>query len=393
MKKQCICCNSVLAEVFSLGKQPLANKYPKLEIDFKTEYIQELIVYLCDKCGYCHVPCEANRALFFEDYYYLSSINTELVSHFEKLAEKLLSFGVKFVLDVGSNDGVLLKPLKNSGIKCLGIDPSFNVGEIANSKGLETFIGFFDQDIANRVIAEKGRPDMIVASSVFTHLDNPGDFFDVSNSILDIGGAIIIEVEFLNDIIESIGFERFYYDRPHYYSVDSLRKLSEKHGFTITDVEQINAHGGSIQITFQRTSEVSQENIFFLNKNKIASLSRDQILSYFNKFKQSCEELRLKLLKFKQNNEKVAGYSCPARLSTITNFAGIGPDLLPFVIDDTPLKQGRHTPGFHIPIIPFENSPQVQHYLVFAYEYIDSIRAKIPTKGITYFKPVPFKVI
>ena len=388
MKKKCVCCNGDLFEVFNLGRQPLANKYPYSEVDFRSEYTQEMIVYLCDECGYCHVPCDANRSLFFEDYYYLSSINTELVNHFENLAGELSDAGVKFVLDVGSNDGVLLKPLQARGIQCLGIDPSHNVGEIANSKGLETIIGFFNQDIADRVAGEKGRPDMIVASSVFTHLSDPGDFFATCDSILDFGGSVLIEVEFLNDIIETIGFERFYYDRPHYYTVQSLKKLSEKHGFEVTDVKHIEAHGGSIQVKFQRVKDLSKH--FRTFSNQIDSLSRKQILYHFNKFEQSCEELRNQLHRFKHDRKKIGGYGCPARLSTITNFAGIGPELLPFVIDDTPLKQGRHTPGKHIPIIPYTNSPEVQNYLVFAYEYIDSIRAKLSRKDVTYYRPVPF---
>jgi len=377
-----------MTQVFNLGKQPLANKYPMSASNFKTEFIQEMVVYFCDRCGYCHVPCRADRALFFEDYYYLSSVNRELVCHFEEMARMLKRDGAKFVLDVGSNDGVLLKPLKDLDIRCVGIDPSHNVGEIANRNGLETIIGFFDRDIAENILQERGCPDVIVASSVFTHLADPGSFFSTCNTLLAASGKVIIEVEFLNDIIESLGFERFYFDRPHYYSTDSLQHLAARHGFTLTDIERINTHGGSVRVKFTRTSESSDG--IGRSLSDIRILTRDRIVSQFEAFHRSCLQLRDQLAQFKRNGISIGAYGCPARFSTITNFAEIGPDLIPFVIDDSYLKQGRFSPGKHIKIVSYADSTQVSTYLIFAYEYIDSIRSKVSRDGVKYFRPVPF---
>ena len=387
MTKNCVCCGGNLEEVFNLGIQPLANKYP-LEEEFNAEYKQEMQVYLCDKCGYCHVPCSADRSLFFEDYFYLSSVNPELVNHFVNVAKNIADSGAKFVLDVGSNDGILLKPLKDLNIKCVGVDASQNVGDIANSNGLDTFIGFFNEKLALRIKKDKGCPDVIVASSVFTHLSDPGEFFSVCSQLLDKDGFIMIEVEFLNDIIETQGFERFYFDRPHYYTVSSLQRLSAKFGFEIIEVNRIEAHGGSIQVKFMRSIEIIKNQKIV--SEEIKPLTRGKILEYFRKFENSCNELKNKLIEFKKNGDQFGGFGCPARLSTITNFANIGPELIPFVVDDTPLKQFRYTPGRHIPIIPFEGSPSVENYLVFAYEYIDSIRLKFSDRGKSFFRPIPF---
>ncbi|MDA8631237.1 class I SAM-dependent methyltransferase [Litoricolaceae bacterium] len=389
MQTTCVCCDGKLAEVISLGEQPLANKYPKSVSDFDAEFSHEMLVFLCADCGYCHIPCEANREVFFEDYYYLSSVNQELVSHFTEMANELARIGAKFVLDVGSNDGILLKPLKELGVHCIGVDPSRNVGEIANKNGLETFIGFFDDDIADRVRREKGCPDVIVASSVFTHLEDPGHFFSVCDQLLDKDGKIIIEVEFLNDIIESFGFERFYYDRPHYYTLESLKRLGLRYGFVVVGASRINVHGGSIRVSFKRVGE--SDLLMERLQGQMGFLGRDEIINHFEDFKRECTNLKNTLKEFKNNSIDVVGYGCPARFSTITNFADIGPDLLPFVIDDSPLKQSRYSPGKHVPIIPWDGAPSVSTYLVFAYEYINSIRSKVSRSDVKFFQPIPFK--
>ena len=384
---ECVCCKGNLSKIFTLGNQPLANKYPKEGSNFESEYIQEMNVFKCDSCGYCHVPCDADRNLFFEDYYYLSSFSG-CKEHFTNLAKDLKEKGAKFVLDVGSNDGIFLKPLKDLDVKFLGVDPSHNVGEIANSKGLETMIGFFNSEIADRIIKEKGHPDVIVACSVFTHLEDPGYFFNVCDKLLDEGGSILIEVEFLNDIIETLSFERFYYDRPHYYTVESLREISLRYGFDAVRVDHIETHGGQLRIKFQRIRDI--ENKSDLSTNQFMSLSSKEILYYFGEFQEACKELKNQLIKFKKKGVSIGGFCSPARLSTITNFAKIGPELLPFVIDDTPLKQGRYTPGKHIPIIPNQGSPKVENYLVFASQYIETIRSKVPNKEVNFYKPIPF---
>ena len=149
-------------------------------------------------------------------------MNKELVDHFNELANTLKN--KNFVLDIGSNDGVLLKPLKQLKINCVGVEPSKNVGQIANSLGLTTIISFFNQKCSSDILSKFGKPDCIVASSVFTHLENPNFFIkDVKNTLSN-DGVLIIEVEYLFNIINQMQFERFYFDRPYYYTLTSLKK-------------------------------------------------------------------------------------------------------------------------------------------------------------------------
>src|SRR5262249_8609037 len=156
-----------------------------------------------------------------------------LVRHFERLAKKLE--GARFVVDVGSNDGILLKPLKQLGIKAIGVEPSINVSKIANDQGMTTLCAFFDADTAAQLEKSYGKPDVIVASSVFTHLENPHAFIDAVRMLLDDGGRFLIEVEYIGNILRNIQFERFYLDRIFYYSLTSLKHLFESHHMIITD--------------------------------------------------------------------------------------------------------------------------------------------------------------
>jgi methylation protein EvaC len=390
----CVICRGKLNPLFSLGLQPLANKYPKEKDHVTSEILRNMTALYCRECNYLNLPCDIDRSIFFEDYYYLSSVNSELVGHFENLADHIKSLGSAFVLDVGSNDGVLLGPLKARSIKCLGIDPSENVSEIANRVGLETVIGFFDQKTAAFIEKNYGQPDLICASSVFTHLDKPKDFFSTADCLLAKGGAVIIEVEYLGSIIESLAFERFYFDRPHYYSVKALSRIAEQAGFCLSHVSFINAHGGSVRAVFRRcdTTDTSFD-IGRLLQSEEKSLSEELIQRKFEEFKLAGEDLLANIKGLKDEGLRVAAYGCPARFSTITNFCGIDKALIPYVIDDSPLKSGRFSPGQHIPIIPLSKPLEVDIFIVFAYEYIDSIRKKVGSTSVKYFKPIPFESI
>lgn len=388
----CIVCESQIEKISSLGLQPLANKYPKNITEIEAEFKSSMEVFFCESCLYINIPCAISRDLFFEDYFYLSSVNKELVEHFKSLADHIKNVKSSFVLDIGSNDGILLGQLIQNDIKCLGIDPSENVSKIANESGLQTIVGFFDEKAVEKIKRNFGKPDMITASSVFTHLEFPGLFFKNCRDLLYKNGKVVIEVEYLSDIVSNFSFERFYFDRPHYYSLYSLIKLAEPYGFKLEDAELINVHGGSIRATFtdENSCEISERATEILKKEKI-QLSKKTIINKLDQFSKSCVELKNKIKDLKNNNFNLAAYGCPARFSTITNFAEITKNEIPYVIDDNPLKQGRYSPGKHIPIRSFNEKDSVDIYIVFAYEYIRSIKEQVANPDAKFFKPIPFQ--
>ena len=388
---QCrLCSKDELVEFLNLGKQPLANKYP-YEKDFATEDFFPLSVHFCKNCKNVQLGTIVSRSRMFEDYYYLSSVNPGLVRHFNAMAKTLAK--EKFVVDIGSNDGILLKPLKELGVKAIGVDPSINVSKIANDQGLTTITAFFNEAVAEQIVKEYGKPTAIVASSIFTHLENPHEFIQGVKKLMDDNGSFIIEVEYIGDILRDIKFERFYLDRIFYYSLTSLRDLFALYDMTVTDVEKIAPHGGSLRVTTKNThtNQKSSKSVTSLLKEEEQTLNPIALEKFRQTVDKYINDFRNKLIEYKNTNIKVAGYGAPARVSTICNYGKIDPSLISFIIDDSPLKQNRHSPGTHIPIFPKEHleTNKVDALVVFAYEYFDDIKEKTQHGGYKYMTAIP----
>jgi SAM-dependent methyltransferase len=388
---KCALCHSESTFSFlDLGKQPLANKYPTKE-QFVSEDFFPLSVFFCNACKNVQLGTVISRERMFEDYYYLSSVNPGLVRHFETWAKDLAS--AKFVVDIGSNDGILLKPLKALGVKCLGVDPSVNVSKIANDAGLPTIVAFFDSPTAKKIKQEYGAPDVAVASSIFTHLEDPHSFIEAVKDVLAPQGAFIIEVEYIGNILRDVQFERFYLDRIFYYSLSSLQKLFDLHGMKVSDVEEITPHGGSLRVTAHRNNEgpTPTERVSSLLAREEKELTPEKLRAFRARVEENISAFRQKLESYKRDHVKVAGYGSPARVATICNYGNIGPSLIDFIVDDSPLKQNKYTPGTHIPIVPKihleQASPDV--LVVFAHEYLDDIREKTREKKYRYLLPIP----
>jgi SAM-dependent methyltransferase len=384
-----LCRHDGLVEFLNLGKQPLANKYPT-EAQFDSEDFFPLATLFCTNCKNVQLGTVVSRARMFEDYYYLSSVNPGLVRHFEGLARALAS--AKFVVDVGSNDGILLKPLKELGVKAIGIEPSINVSKIANENGLTTVCAFFDEKTVRDIEQSYGRADAIVASSVFTHLEDPHSFIDAAKLLLSDDGQFIIEVEYIGNILRNIQFERFYLDRIFYYSLTSLAHLFDAHNMLITNVEHIEPHGGSLRVTAQKkgSGKSPSGSVAALLTEEEGTLNLAKLGEFKTHVDTQIAAFRKVLEGYKASGIRVGGYGAPARVSTICNYGNIGPSLIAFTVDDSPLKQNKYSPGTHIPIVPktYLDQHGADVLVVFAYEYFDDIRKK--TGGsFRYLIPIP----
>ena len=235
----------------------------------------------------------------------------------------------------------------------------------------------------------------LVASSVFTHLDDPHQFIDATKPLLTDDGRVIIEVEYIGDIVRQIQFERFYLDRIFYYSLTSLKKLFERHAMEVVDVEHIEPHGGSLRVTIQQKNErngapAPSQRVGEQLQAEAEALTPARLEQFRREANEQIGAFREVLENYRKAGLRVAGYGAPARVSTICNYGNIGPSLIEYTVDDSELKQNKFTPGSHIPIVPrshlLEHRPDV--VVVFAYEYFDDIRSK--TGGAyRYLVPIP----
>lgn len=392
---QCkLCFKENSFEFLNLGRQPMANKYPKPE-GFESEEFFEVKVYFCPDCKNIQLGTLVSRDTMFVDYYYLSSVNKALVEHYEEFAHTLGE--AKFVVDIGSNDGISLKPLKERGVKCLGIDPSVNVGKIANEAGFETLVAFFDSKTAEDVSKEYGKADVITGLSMFSHLQDQHQFIEDVKTLLTDDGKFVVEVEYNVSMIDKTAFERFYLDRISYFSVTSFSKLFQRHGMYLTDAELTPIHGGSLRVTARKKGAnpiPPSPRVAKLIERESAYLTPELVIEFGIKANEQITKLKDRIEEYKDKGLKLAGYGSPARVATLTNFGDIGPDLLDFIVDDSPLKQGRFSPGKHIPIVPnshlMENPVDV--LVVFAHEYFDDIRKKL-VAPYKFLFPIPVREV
>lgn len=388
-----LCFKKKSFEFLDLGQQPMANKYPPSKKAFESEKFFSVKVFFCTNCKNVQLGTTVSRNEMFEDYYYLSSVNTELVRHYEEFAKTLKD--AKFVVDIGSNDGISLKPLKEMGVKYLGVDPSINVGKLANDAGFETLVAFYDDETAQKIVRDYGKADVITGFSMFSHLQDQHQFIEDVKTLLTDDGRFIVEVEYNKLMLEKIAFERFYLDRVFYFSVTSFETLFQQHGMYLSDAEVTKIHGGSLRITAQKigfgepSTRVKQ-----LMDDEAKNLTPELVSEFGNNAKIQITALKKQLKDYNSRGLTIAGYGSPARVATLTNFGDIGTDLIDFIVDDSPLKQGRFSPGKHIPIVSNEylNKHRPEVLLFFAYESFEDIKKKITGQYI-YLFPIPVREV
>ena len=243
-----------------------------------------------------------------------------------------------------------------------------------------------------KILKEYQKPDLIVASSVVTHLKNPIIFSKNIKRFIKKDGTLIVEIEYLQSFLKNIEYERFYFDRPFYFSANSIKELFKNVQMKLYDIEKIDVHGGSLRFYIKNSLDckITKRCEKILNNEK-QNLNLNTFDRFNKKIYKHSENFKDQLIKFNRKNKNVIGYGCPARVSTITNFSKINSNLIKYIIDDSPLKQNRFTPGMHIKILPRKNNlSNINIIIVFAYEYFKDIKKIFKNKKVIFFKPIPF---
>lgn len=403
-KADCRMCGSeALARVWTFGPTPLANAYLSPdEVGRREEPFVPLDVYYCGDCHLVQLRDVVSPEVLFSHYLYVSSTSPSFVRHFEEYAETLRErFGLgneSLVVDVGSNDGVLLKPLAAGGVRVLGIDPAVNVAHIANEAGIETIADFFTPELARRLAAERGRADVITANNVFAHTDAVAGFTEAVQELLAKDGAFVFEVQYLGDLVAKNLFDIVYHEHVCYYSLHPLVRFFGERGMEVFDVEQTVVHGGSLRVYVQRAGarQARSERVAaLLAEEEAAGLtSVDPYRQFAQRVERNKTALLTLLRELKRAGRRIAGYGAPAKATTLCYALGIDGTMLGYIVDDAPLKQGLVMPGTHIPIkAPRALYDEMPHYcLILAWNFAESImknHQRFTAQGGRFILPVP----
>lgn len=381
----CAICKSPVEPFISFGRMPIANGF-LTEAQFADEHFFELAVGFCVRCRMVQLTEQLDREkMFHKNYAFFSSTSSYMAEHFRRLAESVrvthLTGKDPFAVEIGSNDGILLQNYASAGIRHLGIEPSANVADVARGKGVNTVCEFFDEALARRIVAEHGQADAFLGANVMCHLPYLHSVAAGIQLLLKPRGVLVFEDPYLGDIVEKTSYDQIYDEHAFYFSVMSLDHLFAEHGMEIVDVAPQPVHGGSMRYTVAHKGAHAPSAAVDALRAKERALGLGEPAT-FDRFRRKVEASRDDLMKLlrrlKAERQRVVGYGATSKSTTVTNYCGITPELVEFISDTTPIKQGKFSPGAHIPVRPHtEFAKQPPDYaLLFAWNHGAEILAK-----------------
>jgi SAM-dependent methyltransferase len=391
-----------LALFLTLGLMPLTDAYVPFDRAHLPDARYPLEVAFCRNCSLVQVTHTVPPEEIFTDYLYYSSFSDALLAHSRAHARELIDSRRlnpdSLVIEVASNDGYLLRHFVQAGIHVLGIDPARGPAAAAEAKGIPTLREFFSAELAARLRSEGKRADMLLANNVLAHVADLHGFIEGIAIILAEDGIAEIEVPYVRDLIDNLEFDTIYHEHLCYFSVTALETLFKHHGLSLNRVRHLPIHGGSLRLTVGHRREVTDPVRAYLEQEARVGLNG---LEYYQGFADRVAKvqrsLRQMLQRLKKGGKRIAAYGAAAKGTVLLNSSGIGPDLVDFVADKSPYKQGRLMPGVHIPIAPRELilRDMPDYVLLLAWNFKDEIlreqRAYLDAGG-RFIIPIPTPV-
>ncbi|WP_410656667.1 class I SAM-dependent methyltransferase [Amycolatopsis sp. lyj-112] len=358
-----LCGSAHLASVVDLGATPPCERFLTAAQLAEPEPTYPLHLQVCTECWLAQIPPLITPEETFTEYAYFSSYSASWVEHaktfLDGAVERLGLDESSFVVEVASNDGYLLKHVVAQQIRCLGVEPSVNVGQAARDAGVPTKTAFLSPETGRDVREEHGPADLVVANNVYAHIPDIIGFTHGLRALVADDGWVSIEVQHLLTLIQENQYDTIYHEHFQYYTVESARRALSRGGLSVVDVELLPTHGGSIRLWARPDAvagEPSQRMMEILDAEKAAGLHE---MSGYTEFSERVTKVRLDLNKFLTDaaleGKTVVGYGAPGKGNTLLNHCGIRPDVLRYTVDRNPYKHGRFTPGTRIPILPPEH--------------------------------------
>ena len=378
-----LCGKKNLKRVISLGYQPLANNL----LNEKSQKIEmyPLEMNYCADCHNCQLSIVVDSKKMFSNYLYLSSTTDTMVKHFDDAARKYmkefkLTPKKSYIIDIGSNDGIALKPFQKLNFrKILGVEPAKNLAKLANKQKIKTLNAFLNFKTMKKI---KKNADLVLASNVFAHSDELKVMAECMLKLIKKNGTIIIEIQYLLNTLKDLTFDNIYHEHYNYWSLTSLKNFFDQFDAKIFRAERIETHGGSLRIYVKKDKNVNIEKSVKELLKVEEEFGINNYKTYQNFAKKIYEirnNVRKNIHKLKKEGTKIVGYGSPAKATTALNFFGISSEI-DYIIEDNKLKHGKFVPGVKIPILGKENIKEKHQYiLVLAWNFFDEIKNKNKT--------------
>ncbi|MBM3721377.1 MAG: methyltransferase domain-containing protein [Actinobacteria bacterium] len=375
-----------LTKVLDFGRHPLGNGFLSQE-HFASEYFFPMAIGFSETSMMLQLINQpAPEKMFHDHYAFYSSTSNYMARHFKDFADEVLQSGYltikdPFVLELGCNDGIMLRNFAEKGIRHLGIEPSLNVAAEANKHGVRILSEFFTEQLAESIVQEQGMVDAFLAANVMCHIPDIVGVVKGIRRVLKPTGVVMFEDPYLGDVVSKTSYDQIYDEHVFLFSALSIQYLFGLHGMDLIDVLPQKTHGGSMRYVLAHRGAYPVKN----SVTELIARERAQGLDRLTTFKtfganveQSKRSLLILLKELKSQGKRVAGYGATSKSTTILNYCGIGLDLIEYISDTTPIKQGKFTPGMHIPVVPYEtfkaNPPD--YAVLFAWNHAEEIMAK-----------------
>ncbi len=397
------CATPLVHSLVDLGETPLANAYVDPGQAPERDPVYPLHARVCANCFLVQVEDAVPAEEIFSDYAYFSSYSASWVDHARRYAEAMtarLGLGAEsFVVEVASNDGYLLRHFRDLGIPHLGIEPAANVARTAIEQGIDTEIAFFGQRTAADIRARYRPADLIAANNVMAHVPDLNDFVAGFRALLADDGVITVEFPHLLRLMQEVQFDTIYHEHYSYFSLLTVEKIFAAHDLRLFDVEKLPTHGGSLRIFAthaDNTSHIDGPGLAAVRAEEAAAAMDD--LKTYEAFPERVARLKADLLalliRLKAEGKSVVAYGAAAKGNTLLNHFGVGTDLISYVVDRNPAKQGRLMPGSRLPIRPPEEISRTRpdYVLILPWNLKDEIMAQmkhIHDWGGRFIIPVP----
>jgi len=393
-----ICQSRELLSFLDLGYSPLADRF--LKDKNSIEEIFPLQAVVCTECQLVQLDYDVDDSILFgSDYGFYTGGSPSSIKYFESYAQDIIAKFPEqaklFTVEIASNDGTLLHHFKNEGCKILGIDPARNVVSYANSHGVRTLEAFFTVKESIKIAQSEGKAGIIIANNVLAHVTDLQNFILGVKQLLADEGVFIFESQYFPYLLFNNQFDNIYHEHRSFFSLTPLLRLMRSQGMKIFYVEEHDTQGGSIRVfvSHEQAKYIVDESVEMMRKNEMLFGIHDSEI--YKGFYARVNYIKVKLLTLlrdlKKQGKTIAGYGASAKSNTLLNAFGIGPDLIDYIVDKTPYKYGKFTPGSHIPIVEqIDQNPD--YYLLLVWNYAEDILKReknFREKGGKFIIPIP----